>query len=134
MIMTTMYEKIKDLAAQNRVAKTKEEKERINNSMLQLQEENPEEYGKALEMLIRETSQHIEELSVAEQMGEVTKIVSMSYIAKEYFGKSRSWLFQRLNGNAVNGKPATFTPDELLTLKNALSDIARRIGSISAVL
>ena len=27
--------------------------------MLQLQEENPEEYGKALEMLIKETSQHI---------------------------------------------------------------------------
>lgn len=42
----------------------------------------------------------------------------MSYIAEHYFGKSRQWLYQRINGNIVNGKPADFTPDELKTFQS----------------
>lgn len=48
----------------------------------------------------------------------------MSYIAKNYFGKSRSWLCQRINGLAVNGKEARFTESEKATLDLALKDIA----------
>jgi len=51
----------------------------------------------------------------------------MSYIAEHYFGKSRQWLYQRINGNAVNGKPADFTPDELKTFSNALSDLGEQL-------
>jgi hypothetical protein len=57
-------------------------------------------------------------------------IIPFSYIAKNYFKKSKSWLYQRLNGNSVNGKPATFTPDEIRIFNSALQDISKKIGSI----
>ena len=63
------------------------------------------------------------------QMGEIPKMVNLSYLAKKYFGKSQSWLSQRLNGCTVNGKVPRFTPDELETLNNALQDISKEIGS-----
>ena len=41
-------------------------------------------------------------------MGELCNAISFAYIAKHYFGKSQSWLTQRLNGSKVNGKTARF--------------------------
>jgi len=43
-------------------------------------------------------------------------------------------LYQRINGNVVNGKPAQFTPDEVETLKFALNDLSKRLGSLSVSL
>ena len=103
------YDKIKELAARNREAKTREEKAIIAQEMIKLQNENPEEYQNALETLIKETSKEVETLTMAEKLGEVTKIVSMAYIAQHYFGKTRSWLSHKLNGNTVNGKKSDFT-------------------------
>jgi hypothetical protein len=57
----------------------------------------------------------------------ILEVVSLSYIAKTYFRKSRSWLSQRLNGHLVNGIPAGFTSDELKILSDALFDIGSRI-------
>ena len=54
----------------------------------------------------------------------ILKIVSLSYIAEHYFGKSRAWLSQRLNNNNVNNRPTSFTNGELKTLSGALDDIA----------
>lgn len=73
----------------------------------------------------------IEESAIKLQLQEVAEIVSLSYLAKKYFNKSRSWLYQRLNGNTVNGKPARFTQEELQTFNNALQDISKKIGSLS---
>ena len=36
-----------------------------------------------------------------------------------------------MNGNIVNGKAAQFTPDELVTLRGALQDMAQKFGSLS---
>lgn len=130
----TYYDKIKELAARNREAKTKEEKTVIAEEMMKLQNENPEEYQSALETLIKETSKEVETLTMAEKLGEVTKIVSMAYIAQHYFGKTRSWLAHKLNENTVNGKKAGFTSGEIETLKFALSDISKKLGSLSATL
>ncbi len=129
-----MYNKIKQLAEQNRNAKTKEEKEAVRAEMYKLQEENPQEYESALKSLIKETAKEVEALTMAEKLGEVTKIVSMSYLAKKYFGKTRSWLAQRLNENTVNGKRTKFTDNEIETMRYALTDISKTIGSISATL
>ncbi len=129
-----MYDKIKELATRKRMAKTKEEKEAVKNAMFELQNSDPEAYGEALERLIKETANRLDELTVSEKMGEVTKIVSMSYIAQNYFGKTRSWLAHKLNGDIVNGKESSFTDEELSTLKLALSDLSKKLGSISAVL
>ena len=74
----------------------------------------------------------IEELKVLVDLADVTEIVSISYIAKKYFNKSRAWLAQRINGNIVNGKPAQFSSDELKTLKTALEDISLKMQDASS--
>jgi hypothetical protein len=73
----------------------------------------------------------VEELVEKVELGKVSNIVSISYIAQTYFGKTRHWLYQRLNGNLVNGKPARFTPSEKIRLKEALQDIGRIITNTS---
>ena len=73
----------------------------------------------------------LEENTIRLQMQEVSSIISLSYIAKMYFNKSRAWLYQRMNGNVVNGKPARFTQEELSTLNRALKDISEKLGSLS---
>lgn len=80
---------------------------------------------------IDETLDVVEEKAIKLQLQEVAEIVSLSYLAKKYFNKSRAWLYQRLNGNTVNGKPARFTQEELQTFNNALQDISKKIGSLS---
>lgn len=72
-----------------------------------------------------------QEISLQEQLKQVSNIVSLSYIAKRYFGKSKSWFSQRMHGHHVNGKEAGFTPDEIRTLNTALQDISKTLGSIS---
>ena len=71
---------------------------------------------------------------MAERLGEITDMVSMAYIAKTYFKKSRSWLAHKLNGNIVNGKPSQFTEDEIRTLRFALNDMASKLSMMSTTL
>ena len=84
-----------------------------------------------LKDLTKYTDDVINDLEVKIQLLEVAEIVSLSYIAKNYFHKTRQWLYQKLNGNIVNGKPAKFTRDEINTLNHALKDISKKIGSIA---
>lgn len=70
---------------------------------------------------------------IRQQLGEVPDILSMSYIAKNYFGKSRTWLYQRINGNNVNGKPAYFTRSERKQLQDALHDIGKKLSAITLI-
>ena len=78
--------------------------------------------------MIAEETEHIRQ-----QLGEVPEILSMSYIAKTYFGKSRTWLYQRINGNKVNGKPAYFTRSERKQLQDALQEIGKKLSAITLV-
>ena len=59
------------------------------------------------------------------------EIIPFSYIAKNYFKRSKSWLYQRLNGNNINGKPVKFTENEIETFNFAIQDISRKLGAIS---
>ena len=61
----------------------------------------------------------------------IRKSMNLTFIAKEYFGKSHAWLSQRINGNLVNGKPAHFTDEELKHLKLTLNEISTRIRLVS---
>ena len=65
-------------------------------------------------------------------LGDVPEAISFSYIAKKYFGKSRGWLMQKVNGNTVNGRQAAFTEDERRQFRAALQDISRQL-SIAAL-
>jgi predicted phage tail protein len=64
-------------------------------------------------------------------LGEISDMISVAYIARNYFGKTRQWLYQRLKGYTVNGKPARFTEEEKLRLQEALQDISSHIRKTS---
>lgn len=70
-------------------------------------------------------------LSIKEQVKEISEIVSLKYIAKNYFGKSASWLSQRINGSPVRGKIYFLKESELNILNAALQDIGKKLGSLS---
>ena len=60
------------------------------------------------------------------KMGDMPKFINLSQIARVYFGKSQSWLMQRINGNKVNGKEARFTPAEVKQLEAAFHDLGHK--------
>ena len=72
---------------------------------------------------INEAQAIVKTVEIRQTLEKVMPFASMSYIAQHYFGRTRQWLYQRINGSAVNGKPANFTADELNTLSLALSEL-----------
>lgn len=72
----------------------------------------------------------ISDLSIKTQLSEIEDVLSFAYISRQYFGKSKNWLYQRINGNIINGKNAKFTQSEIETLNIALQDISQKIGSL----
>lgn len=71
--------------------------------------------------------------NVRERLGNIPQAINMSYIASHYFGKSRTWLYQRINGNKVNGKPVFFTKTERRQLQEALHDIGKMLSDATLV-
>ena len=69
----------------------------------------------------------LEKIDISVKMLQVSQYVSFAYIADRFFGKSRQWLNNRLKGNLVNGKPASFTRDEIKKLSAALVQISDEI-------
>jgi hypothetical protein len=67
------------------------------------------------------------EASIRIKLEEIIGVVSMAYIAREYFHKSKFWFSQKLNGNIKNGLISSFTEDELKTLSFALQDISVKL-------
>ena len=54
-------------------------------------------------------------------------MIKWGYISKEYFGFSRPWIYQRLNGYDGNGNACGFTDEQRDRLRDALRDIARKL-------
>lgn len=125
-----MKEQLELLRKQFHEAKTSSEKTKIKKEMLALLEENPEEFANSMLDIGNRIVEEAEALLLKDKLKEVSKIVSISYIAKEYFGKSRSWLHQRINGNIVNGRPTALSDSELETLNFAFQDITKKLGSV----
>lgn len=128
---TEMIDKVKALAVQNRAAQTEEEKDEVRRQMNILKSIDPKAFAVAVGYMAKHTEQMVKELTMAEKLGEITDMVSMAYIAKAYFGKSRSWLAHKMNGNIVNGKTSQFSPDELAILRTALQDMSKKFGALS---
>lgn len=74
-----------------------------------------------------------EQLTIRERLEPVLPYLSVSKLAKDYFNKSSSWFYQRLNGNKIHGKVCRFTDKELETLDQALKDISQRISSLRLI-
>ena len=63
---------------------------------------------------------------------EVLEHINCAYIARRFFNRTRSWFIQRLNNNAVNGKPVGFNDAELLRLRSALLTLSKEIKNYSS--
>ena len=70
-------------------------------------------------------------ITIREQISEIIDLIPISYIAKNYFGKSRAWLYQRINGYKVRGRVYSLNEKEVETFNRALKDISHKIGSLS---
>lgn len=65
--------------------------------------------------------------TVKQKMSDILLDVSWAKISEKYFGKSRSWLYHKLDG-MNNGKPDDFDDTEKEILRNALLDLSSRIA------
>lgn len=90
------------------------EKEKVRNS-----------FKESLDEKLKEADNLIKRTDIALEIAEISKYVSLSRIASNYFGKSKEWLYQRIKGYSVNGKKAEFTDDEIKKLSIAFEDISR---------
>ncbi len=124
----TTREEFEELKRRDIAAKSDGERKLIAKEFEQFANNDPEGFEAAFMASARQTLEDAKRLRVKEQLGEITQFVSMSYIAKNYFNKTKSWLSQRINGNEVNGKPAQFTPEEIDILNGAISDLSRKLA------
>jgi hypothetical protein len=129
-----MKEKINELKNAFCEAKTDKERAEIDVQMQALINANPDKFADSMIESAKETAEHATQFSMKQKMKDVIPAISLVYIAKTYFNKTDAWLYQRINGNIVNGKPASFTKEELKTMKLALQDLSQRIGSLSVSL
>jgi len=115
--------------------KTQEEKNAFNEQRQKRFDEKTEvekqQYLQDTELSMQKIENRANELLATVQLGEVADIISLSYIAKKYFGKSKYWLYQRINGYSVNGKTARFKQEEMDTFRFALQDVSRIMNETS---
>lgn len=64
--------------------------------------------------------------NVRKALSDVYEDINWAYLVKNYFGKSRSWLYHKFSG-MNNGKPDDFSDVDREKLKGALYDIADRL-------
>lgn len=128
--MTTMTkEKFGRLKEMELNARTDKDRSKIQKEFDRLAAEDPEGFEDAFIESAQSTLYRAKKLKIKDQMSEMSEIVSMSYIAKTYFNKTKSWLSQRINELNVNGKPAQFTLEELEILNAAFQDISKKTGA-----
>ena len=70
---------------------------------------------------------------IKEKLGNLPEIINLSAVARNCFGKSRTWLYQRINGNKVNGKPAYFTRAERKQLLEFLHGLGNDLLAVKLV-
>lgn len=80
---------------------------------------------------MRKIIEDADEIIFRAKLGDLPDALSFSYIAKKYFGKSRGWLMQKVNGNKVNGKVAVFTDEERLMFRKALQDLSEKMSAVA---
>lgn len=97
-----------------------------------------QEMDEVLQSLMASVDKHLDNVedslaryTLHERMGALTEIVNLAYIARHYFGKTRQWLYQRLKGQMVNGKPAAFTESEEATFIKALHEIGLQLSTFT---
>ncbi|MCL1942082.1 MAG: DUF5053 domain-containing protein [Candidatus Azobacteroides sp.] len=73
----------------------------------------------------------LKKTSVSAQLSDIRLDITWSKIARRYFDKSASWLYNKMNGIDGNGGEGDFTYSEKMQLKNALYDFSERIRKVA---
>lgn len=68
--------------------------------------------------------------TVRQALEDVYEEINWAYLAKNYFGKSRSWLYHKFSGTN-NGVADDFSDIDRDKLRNALKDIALRVNAVA---
>jgi hypothetical protein len=126
----TTKEKFEELKMRDIKAKSDAERDKIHIEHEKWADEDPEGFKKAFLESAKKTLSDIKELKIKEQIAQISEMISMAYISKNYFNKSKSWMSQRINELDVNGKPAKFTSDEVERLNFAIQDISAKLGTV----
>lgn len=93
-----------------------------------------DEYEQGVELFdegMRKIIADADEMIFRAKLGDLPDALSFSYIAQKYFGKSRGWLMQKVNGNRVNGKIAAFTDEERRQFREALQDLSEKMAAVA---
>jgi hypothetical protein len=122
-----MKQKIEELKKRYRVAKTNAELDAIRKEIAELAATDQQDFETATLSSIKETNARLQDDRLRKRIEDILPAISVSYLAKKYFGKTPQWFYQRLNGNLVNGTEAKFTEDELKTLSGAFLDLSDKI-------
>lgn len=72
-----------------------------------------------------------ERVTVKQVLADVYEEINWAYLAKNYFGKSRSWLYHKFSGQN-NGKEDDFNDVDRERLRAALQDIAIRVSGAAS--
>lgn len=61
------------------------------------------------------------------------ELIPMAYIARKYFGKSRQWLYQRINGSGEHCHAYSLDDKQKATFNLAIQEIASQLSSVRLV-
>lgn len=140
--MSTLQEELKKLSALLH-SEDPEREEKFEKLFLEIRDKyNSQEDAEAIaewtlngyREINNKAEELLKELTVRQQLSTISSIVSLSYIAKNYFGKSAAWLSQRINGNKVRGKVYKLNEKDVETLNYAIRDISKKLGSLTITL
>ena len=132
--MKSTFERFEYLKNLDIHAKSDAERNKIEVELDCLAKEDPQGFEKAVIESANRALGAAKRLRVKEQLSVILDIISMSYIAKTYFNKTKSWMSQRINEHNVNGIPAQFTSEEIDILNFAIKDISHKIGTVQIVM
>lgn len=105
---------------------------KFEESLEYLRANDSEEIQQALSQVldsgIKNVKKDVDALKL--QIKDVYDLLPLAYIAETYFNKSRSWLYQRLNGYRIRGKVYSLNDEEKRIFNAAMLDLSKRIGSV----
>lgn len=69
-------------------------------------------------------------MTTREALNEVYEQINWAYLAQNYFGKTRSWIYHKFAG-ANNDKPDDFNEADKTILREALLDISKKLVNVA---
>ena len=131
-----MEKKIKDLLAEYKVLAGNTDavsEKRKDEIIATLETMDKKEVSEVAEPFLEENITRLEGETKALRSqieAEDYKLLPISYIAKNYFNKSASWLLQRINGYQVRGKVYTLNEEQKGIFNHAVKEISNRISAL----